>query len=183
MALYELDGHARRRSRPTAATGCADNATVIGKVDLREDVSVWFGARDARRQRADPHRRAHQHPGRLRAAHRPGLSADHRGGLHDRPYGDAARLHDRHAAALIGIGAIVLNGARIGAGCLVGAGALVPEGQGDPGRLGGDGLARQGRPRRSTDAGPGAHSRGAWSSTSKRWQRYAALKLRARKPI
>jgi carbonic anhydrase/acetyltransferase-like protein (isoleucine patch superfamily) len=33
---------------------------------------------------------------------------------------------------LIGIGAIVLNGARLGKGCVVGAGALVPEGMAVP---------------------------------------------------
>ena len=33
------------------------------------------------------------------------------------------------ATALIGIGAIVLNGAKIGKGCIVGAGALVTEGK------------------------------------------------------
>ena len=38
----------------------------------------------------------------------------------------AARIGD---GSLIGMGAIVLNGAKIGANCLVGAGALVTEGK------------------------------------------------------
>ena len=48
--------------------------------------------------------------------------------LHHRPQGDAAWLHDR-GRILIGMGATVLNGARIGQGCLIGAGALITEGK------------------------------------------------------
>jgi carbonic anhydrase/acetyltransferase-like protein (isoleucine patch superfamily) len=48
--------------------------------------------------------------------------------LHDRPQGDAARCTIGDGS-LIGMGAIVLNGARIGRGCLIGAGALVTEGK------------------------------------------------------
>jgi hypothetical protein len=44
------------------------------------------------------------------------------------PQGHAAWLHIGDDS-LIGIGAVVLNGARIGKGCLVGAGALVTEGK------------------------------------------------------
>ena len=48
--------------------------------------------------------------------------------LHHRPPRHPPWLHDRQQC-LIGMGAIVLNGARIGDDCLIGAGALVPEGR------------------------------------------------------
>ena len=41
MALYELDGIAPRLA---AGAWVADAATVIGKVELAEDSSVWYGA-------------------------------------------------------------------------------------------------------------------------------------------
>jgi carbonic anhydrase/acetyltransferase-like protein (isoleucine patch superfamily) len=65
--------------------------------------------------------------------------------LHHRPQGDAARLHIGEGS-LIGMGATLLNGARIGKGCLIGASALVTEGKEIPRRLDGlgDGRARQG---------------------------------------
>ena len=48
--------------------------------------------------------------------------------------------------SLIGMGAIVLNGARIGRGAVVAAGALVPEGDGGRAGHAGDGRARQAAP-------------------------------------
>ena len=41
MAIYRLDD---RIPRIHASAWVADNATVVGDVELAEDASVWFGA-------------------------------------------------------------------------------------------------------------------------------------------
>lgn len=125
MAIYELDGVA---PQVAASSWVADSAQVMGRVQLGEDTSVWFGTvvrgdtdtitigagtnvQDASVLHAD-----HGMPlviGR-------GVTVGHKVMLHGCTIGDNA---------LIGIGAIVLNGARIGNNCLVGAGALVTEGK------------------------------------------------------
>ena len=73
---------------------------------------VGLGA--ARRQRMDRDRRALQHSGKLHAAYRHGLPHEHRPGL---TIGHNVVLHGCTIAAdcLIGMGAVVLNGAKIGA--------------------------------------------------------------------
>ena len=142
---------------PSGRWWIAPTAAVIGRVTLGEDVSVWFGAAP-RRQRADRGRRAHQHPGGGDAACRSGLP------LRSAPAARSAITRSCMAAgrpnSLVGMGATLLNGARIGANCLVGANALVTEGKefpdrslivGSPGE--GDppaerGRNRPGRPRR-----------------------------------
>jgi len=106
----------------------ADNAAIIGKVELAEDASVWFGAT-------------------LRGDNEPitvGPRSNVQEGavLHTDPgypltleanvtVGHQAMLHGCTVkeGALIGIQAVVLNGAVIGRNCLVGAGAVVTEGK------------------------------------------------------
>lgn len=122
---YELDGVS-----PEVAEGCfvAPNATLIGKVQLDCDASVWFGA--VLRGDTEP-----IHIGE-------GSNVQDQAVLHTDPgfplrvgkgvtIGHLAMLHgciiEDHA--LVGIGAVVLNGARIGESSLVGAGALVTEGK------------------------------------------------------
>ncbi len=98
MALYELDG-VRVETPANGRYWVADNATLIGKVILREDASVWFGS--VLRGDNEPiaiGARSNVQDGCV-LPHRSGLSAHRRGRLHDRPHGHAARLHDRHAAA------------------------------------------------------------------------------------
>ncbi|HEY0801393.1 MAG TPA: gamma carbonic anhydrase family protein [Steroidobacteraceae bacterium] len=123
MAVYKLAGIA-----PTIAAGVyiAPNASVIGKVALAENSSVWFGAtlrgdneiigigansnvQDAAVLHTDP-----GFPITL-GVH---VSVGHQAMLHGCTVGDGS---------LIGIQAVVLNGAVIGKGCLVGAGAVVTE--------------------------------------------------------
>jgi carbonic anhydrase/acetyltransferase-like protein (isoleucine patch superfamily) len=58
---------------------------------------------------------------------RSGLSALDQRGLHDRPQGDAAWLHDRDT--LVGMCSTILNGAKIGRNCLIGAKTLITEGK------------------------------------------------------
>jgi carbonic anhydrase/acetyltransferase-like protein (isoleucine patch superfamily) len=127
MGLYELEGH--KVVTPGAGRfWVAPNATVIGRVELAEDVSVWYGAVI----------RGDNEPIRIGAR----TSIQENCVLHvdigfpmtigeDCTIGHAATLHGCTIGkgVLIGIGAIVLNGAKIGAGSVIGAGALVPEGR------------------------------------------------------
>ena len=125
MALFQLDDHA-----PQLAAGAwvADSAQVIGRVELAEGASVWFGAI----LRADNESMCigkgsnvqdgsvlHSDPGfpLTLGEH---VTVGHQVMLHGCTVGDGS---------LIGIHAVVLNGARIGRNCLVGAGALVTEGK------------------------------------------------------
>jgi len=111
----------------------AAEATVIGKVTLGENVSIWPGAV-------------------LRGDNEPiiigaGSNVQDNAVLHADPgfplniganvtIGHQAMLHGCTigAGALIGIQAVIMNGAVIGKDCLVGAGALVPEGKVFPDR-------------------------------------------------
>jgi carbonic anhydrase/acetyltransferase-like protein (isoleucine patch superfamily) len=125
MALYQLDEHS-----PELAEGAwvADSAQVMGKVQLGEDASVWFGAvlrgdtellavgrgsniQDGSLVHADVGFPVHigEH-----------VTVGHHVVLHGCTVGDGS---------LIGIQAVILNGARIGKHSLVGAGSLVTEGK------------------------------------------------------
>jgi len=125
MALYQLEEHA-----PQVADSAwvADSAQLMGKVVLAEDASVWFGAilrgdnetltvgrgsnvQDGTVMHSDP-----GYPLTLGAD----VTVGHQAMLHGCSVGDGS---------LIGIQAVVLNGAKIGRHCLVGAGSLVTEGK------------------------------------------------------
>ena len=106
----------------------APGAHVIGKVRMGADSSVWFNAvvrGDTDLIDIGPRRKR---AGWLRPAHRPRLPARHRPERDDRPQRHPAWLRGREGA-LIGMGATILNGAKIGKNCLVGANALVTEGK------------------------------------------------------
>ena len=162
------------RCRPTAASGWPTTPSLVGKVVIEEDASVWFNtvARGdnepivigARSQRA----------GRLRAAHRSGLSADDRAeatighmvmlhGCTHRPR--RADRHRRHRAERRQDRRGVPDRRR----------RADPGRQGDPGALGRDRLARQ-------DHAPGDGS-GAASACAAGVQLYvnAVAGLRARR--
>jgi carbonic anhydrase/acetyltransferase-like protein (isoleucine patch superfamily) len=125
MALYELDGLAPRLAD---TAWVADNAQVIGNVELGEDSSVWFGVT----VRGDTEtitvgKGSNIQDGSVLHADvgmpltvGDNVTVGHKVMLHGCTIGDES---------LIGIGAIVLNGAKIGKNCLVGAGALVTEGK------------------------------------------------------
>ena len=106
----------------------ADNATVVGRVSVGEDSSIWYGAvvradtevveigqgsnvQDLAILHADP-----GFPCRIGD----GVTIGHAAIVH------GATVHD---GVLIGMRAVVLNGAVVGAGAIVGAGAVVPEGR------------------------------------------------------
>jgi len=105
----------------------ADNATVLGRVTLALDASIWFNAvlRGDQEEIAIGQRSniqdgcvLHTDPGFPLTVGK-GCTVGHQAMLHGCTIGDNS---------LIGIKATVLNGAVIGRNCLIGAGALVPEG-------------------------------------------------------
>ncbi|MET0519260.1 MAG: gamma carbonic anhydrase family protein [Burkholderiaceae bacterium] len=125
MAIYQLGD-----LTPDVADSAwvADSAEVIGRVELAEDVSIWFNA--VLRGDNEPMRIGRgsniQDGSVLHSDHGSpltvgeGVTVGHQVMLHGCTIGDHS---------LIGIGAVVLNGAKIGKSCLVGAGALVTEGK------------------------------------------------------
>jgi len=125
MAIYQL-GESVPEIDPSAFV--ADTATLVGKVTLKANASVWFGA-TLRGDNEGITIGAGSNVQEGTVMHTdPGFPLDigsdvtigHQAMLHGCTVGDGA---------LIGIGAVILNGARIGKGCLVGAGALVTEGK------------------------------------------------------
>ena len=125
MAIYRLDD---RIPRIHASAWVADNATVVGDVELAEDASVWFGAilrgdsallRIGRRTNVQDGSVIHADEG-VPTTLGDDVSIGHMVMLHGCSVGDGA---------LVGIGAVVLNHARIGRHCLVGARSLVTEGK------------------------------------------------------
>ena len=113
MAIYRL-GDREPRVDPTAWV--AESAEVIGLVELAAGASIWFNCT-------------------LRGDNeliRVGACSNVQDNcvLHTDP-GWPLSIGD---GSLIGIQAIVLNGARIGRDCLIGAGALVAEGKSIPDR-------------------------------------------------
>jgi carbonic anhydrase/acetyltransferase-like protein (isoleucine patch superfamily) len=130
MAIYSIG-----QTRPllAATAWVAPGAHVLGRVELSENASIWFGA--VLRGDNEPiligigsnvQENAVLHtdmgfPLTLGAY----VTVGHQAMLHGCTVGDGS---------LIGIQAVVLNGARIGRDCLIGAGALIPEGKVIPDR-------------------------------------------------
>jgi carbonic anhydrase/acetyltransferase-like protein (isoleucine patch superfamily) len=110
-----------------AESWVAPNASIIGQVSLAARASVWYGA--TLRAEAEPIEIGFgsniqdgatihvdsEFPVRVGS----GVSVGHNAVLHGCQVDDDV---------LIGIGAVILNGAHIGQGSLIGAGALVPQG-------------------------------------------------------
>jgi carbonic anhydrase/acetyltransferase-like protein (isoleucine patch superfamily) len=167
MAIYELDGE-----RPDLADRhwIADSATLIGRVRLKADASVWFGSvlrgdnewiELGERSQIQDNATLHTDPG-FPIAIGNDCVIGHNVVLHGCTIGDNS---------LIGMGAIVLNGAKIGRNCLVGAGALVTEGKSFP-----DGSLIVGAPARvirALDEKSAQMISAAADIYVKRWQRYA----------
>ena len=125
MALYQLGEHAPQID-PSAYV--ADSATLIGKVTLERDASVWSGVTiRGDNERITIGQGSNVQEGTVMHTDMgypltvgKDVTIGHQAMLHGCTIGDGS---------LIGIQAVVLNGARIGKGCLVGAGALVTEGK------------------------------------------------------
>jgi carbonic anhydrase/acetyltransferase-like protein (isoleucine patch superfamily) len=130
--IYELDGQ-KPELPEQGRYWIAPGAAVIGKVRLKNDCSVWFGAvmrgdnewiELGERSQIQDNATLHTDMG-FPLTIGPECVIGHNVVLHGCSIGERV---------LIGMGAIVLNGARIGAGSLVGAGALVTEGKEFPER-------------------------------------------------
>ena len=130
MAIYELDGMA-----PNLAEGAwvADNAEVMGQVELAENASVWYGCvvrgdteqiRIGRNTNIQDGSVLHADAG-VPLTIGDNVTVGHQVMLHGCTIGDGS---------LIGIQAIVLNNAVIGESSLVAAGSIVTEGKTFPPR-------------------------------------------------
>lgn len=106
----------------------AENATVVGDVELADGASVWYGA-VIRGDVAPIRIGARTNIQDLVCIHATGGVSETEIG-EDVTVGHSAVLHGAtiRARALIGMGAIVLDGAVIGEEALVAAGAVVPPG-------------------------------------------------------
>src|ERR1700685_4591106 len=128
--IYELDG--QKPDLPEEGRyWVAPGAAVSGRVRLKTDCSVWFGAvlrgdnewiELGERSQIHDNSTLHTDMG-FPINIGPDCVIGHNVILHGCTIG---------AHSLIGMGAIVLNGARIGAHSLVGAGALITEGKSFP---------------------------------------------------
>jgi gamma-carbonic anhydrase len=129
MALPEqIDRHLGAAPRISNSCFIAANATIIGDVTLGEEVSVWYQTV----LRADIHRivigpRSNIQDGSVvHLADEYGVevgelvTVGHKAILH------ACRIGNE---VLVGMGAIVLDGAEIGPRCIIGAGALITGGK------------------------------------------------------
>jgi carbonic anhydrase/acetyltransferase-like protein (isoleucine patch superfamily) len=125
MAVYQLDDFV-----PSIAPGAwvADTASVIGRVELAEGASVWWGAvlrgdnewlRIGRGSNIQDGSILHTDLG-FELVMGENVTVGHQVMLHGCTIGDGS---------LIGIQAVVLNHAKIGRNCIVGAGSVVTEGK------------------------------------------------------
>ncbi|HAT32311.1 MAG TPA: gamma carbonic anhydrase family protein [Janthinobacterium sp.] len=125
MTIYQFGDDAPQID---ASAFIADSATLIGKVTVEANASVWFGVTirgDNERITIGENSNVqestvlHTDMGFPMTIGK-NVTIGHQAMLHGCSIGDGA---------LIGIQAVILNGAKIGKGCLVGAGALVTEGK------------------------------------------------------
>jgi carbonic anhydrase/acetyltransferase-like protein (isoleucine patch superfamily) len=170
LPVYELAGR-RPILPPGGQYWIAPNAQVIGRIELKTNASIWFGAT-------------------LRGDNDPivvGENSNVQGGsvLHtdegvaltigaNVTIGHMVMLHGCTIGegSLIGIGSVVLNGARIGRGSIVGASSLVTEGKEFP-----DGVLIMGSPARVVRELTPEQSKGLELSAAhyvQNWKRYAA---------
>jgi carbonic anhydrase/acetyltransferase-like protein (isoleucine patch superfamily) len=127
MAIYALDGQAPDLPK-SGNYFIADTATVIGRVRLLENASVWFGAvlrgdnewiEVGAGSNVQDGSTCHTDEG-FPLTIGTNCTVGHNVVLH------GCTIED---GALIGMGSIVMNGARIGRGSIVGAGAVITEGK------------------------------------------------------
>jgi carbonic anhydrase/acetyltransferase-like protein (isoleucine patch superfamily) len=127
MAVYEFEGRAPKLP-PRGEFWIAHNATVLGKVELRAQSSVWFSAVlrgdnelivVGEGSNIQDGAVLHTDPGIGLSIGRD-CTIGHQAILHGCTIGDNS---------LIGMGAAILNHAKIGRHCLIAARTLIPEGR------------------------------------------------------
>ncbi|MFL6690471.1 MAG: gamma carbonic anhydrase family protein [Alphaproteobacteria bacterium] len=141
MPIYAIDDIAPEL--PSADFWIAPTATLIGRVRLLSNASVWFGAvlrgdndwiTIGKNSNIQDNSVIHTDPGQP-VVIGANVTLGHNVILHSAIVGDNS---------LIGMGSTLLNGARIGRNCLIGAHTLIPEGKeipdqslvvGSPGRV------------------------------------------------
>jgi carbonic anhydrase/acetyltransferase-like protein (isoleucine patch superfamily) len=130
MPIYELDGQ-RPEFPGEGEYWVAETATLIGRVRLKREASVWFGAvlrgdnewiELGERSQIQDNATLHTDPG-FPLTIGSNCVIGHNVIMHGCLIGDDS---------LIGMGAILLNGVKIGKNSLVGAGAVVTEGNAFP---------------------------------------------------
>jgi carbonic anhydrase/acetyltransferase-like protein (isoleucine patch superfamily) len=127
MPIYELEGQAPEFPSD-GRYWIAETAVLIGRVRLKTDTSVWFGAvmrgdnewiELGERSQIQDNATLHTDPG-FPMVIGSNCVIGHNVILHGCTVGDNS---------LIGMGAIMMNGVKIGKNSLVGAGSVVPEGK------------------------------------------------------
>jgi len=127
MPLYALAGLTPKPPGPSRYW-IAPDASVIGKVEIGEDVGIWFGSvlrgdneliAIGKATNIQEGTMIHTDPA-FPVSIGEGCTIGHHAIIHGCTIGNNS---------LIGMGATILNGAKIGNNCLVGANALVTEGK------------------------------------------------------
>ena len=127
MPIYELDG-ARPELPEDGSYWIAPNAVLIGRVRLKKNASVWFGAvlrgdndwiEIGENSNVQDNSVCHTDPG-LPVTIGANVTVGHKVILHSTSVGDNS---------LIGMGSTLLNRSKIGSHCLVGANTLISEGK------------------------------------------------------
>lgn len=168
MAIYAL-GDKQPQLPPEGEYWIAPNAVVVGDVILRSGASIWFGAvlrgdmdtlTVGENSNIQDLSVLHTDTGVKLTIGR-NVTVGHKVMLHGCDIGDNT---------LVGIGAVILNRARIGKNCLIGANALIPEGKVIP-----DGSLVMGQPGkvvRDLDPGQIAGLTGLAQHYVENWKRY-----------
>ena len=169
MPIYALDGQVPEFPGE-GNYWVAETAALIGRVRLKTDASVWFGAvlrgdnewiELGTRSQIQDNCTLHTDPG-FPLTIGSNCVIGHDVILHGCTIGDES---------LVGMGAIMLNGAKLGKNCLVGAGAVVTEGKSFP-----DNSLIVGAPARvirTLDDKAAAMIRGGADIYVRRWKDYA----------
>jgi len=169
MPIYELDGQGPEFPGD-GQYWVAETATLIGRVRLKAEASVWFGAvlrgdnewiELGQRSQIQDNATLHTDPG-FPLVIGSNCVIGHNVILHGCTIGDDS---------LIGMGAMMLNGVKIGKNSLVGAGAVVTEGKTFP-----DNSLIVGAPARAIrtlDEKAAQMIRGGADIYVRRWRQYA----------
>ncbi|ADZ70061.1 gamma carbonic anhydrase family protein [Polymorphum gilvum] len=170
MPLFDLNGDAPVLPLD-GRCWIAPTATLIGRVQIDEDASVWFGAvLRGDNELIHVGARSNVQDGcvfHTDMGYPLTIGADctigHRAILHGCAIG---------ANTLVGMGATILNGARIGSNCIIGANALVAEGKEIPDNSLVVGVP--GKVVRTLDAAAAEGIRASAAGYVRNWQRYRA---------